>query len=181
MITIAVMAALSQGLREFGAWLDGASPRRTGWSRMRPGGHASGDTLTGYARVVDGDSLELAGESVRLFGIDAPERYQTCRDGAGRDYACGRAAARALHATIAGRVVTCAAVDHDRYHRDVALCTADGQDLAETMVRAGHALELAQYSRGRYAAAEREARAQKRGLWAGSFEQPADWRRRHGR
>jgi endonuclease YncB( thermonuclease family) len=47
------------------------------------------------------------------------------------------------------------------------------------MVRSGHALELHRHSRGRYASAEREARQARRGLWAGSFEQPAEWRRAH--
>ena len=164
------------------AWIDGAPPRgRTAWNRTPAGGLPSGQTISGRARIVDGDSLEIAGVSIRMFGIDAPERYQTCRDGGGRDYACGRAAARALAAAVAGRPVTCTAVDHDRYDRDVALCTADGQDLSDMMVRNGHALDLVQYSRGRYATAEREARAQKRGVWAGSFEPPSEWRRRHGR
>jgi endonuclease YncB( thermonuclease family) len=177
-----VLAALGQGLRELGAGIDGVPSRsRTAWNRTPPGGLATGVTVSGRARIVDGDSLEISGDSIRLFGIDAPERYQDCRNGAGRDYPCGRAAARALHAAIAGRPVTCAAVDRDRYDRDVALCTADGRDLSETMVRTGQAIDLVQYSRGRYAAAEREARAQKRGLWAGSFDPPAEWRRRHAR
>ena len=101
------------------------------------------------------------------------------RDGAGRPYRCGRVAARALAAATEGRTVACTRLERDRYHRQVALCTADGRDLAEAMVRAGHAVELAEYSHGRYTAAEREARAARRGLWAGTFEPPAAWR--HGR
>ena len=69
----------------------------------------------------------------------------------------------------------------ESHDRDVALCTAQGRDLSEAMVRAGHAIELARFSRGRYAAAEREAREGRRGLWAGRFDQPADWRREHMR
>jgi endonuclease YncB( thermonuclease family) len=145
---------------------------------------APGEPVTGYARVVDGDSLEIAGVRVRLNGIDAPERDQDCRDGDGRTYSCGRAAMRALTDAIAGRSVTCTPVQVDRYDRDVARCTVDDADrgeadLAEIMVRGGHALDYARHSRGRYAAAEREARDARRGLWAGSFEAPAAWRQQH--
>jgi endonuclease YncB( thermonuclease family) len=178
MIVLAVIAAVAQGARE----LDWSWPRlpSPGFSRadIPP---AAGAALTGRARVIDGDSLEIFGERIRLFGIDAPESRQECRDASGRLYRCGRTAARALLAATAGRTVTCTPVDHDRYDRDVALCAAGGRDLGELLVRAGHAVELAQYSRGRYAAAEREARAARRGVWAGTFDAPADWRRRHGR
>jgi endonuclease YncB( thermonuclease family) len=52
-------------------------------------------------------------------------------------------------------------------------------DLGEAMVRGGHAFDYARHSRGRYAAAEREAREARRGLWAGSFERPENWRQRN--
>ena len=37
--------------------------------------------LQGPARVIDGDTIEIAGRRVRLHGIDAPEADQTCRLG----------------------------------------------------------------------------------------------------
>jgi endonuclease YncB( thermonuclease family) len=188
MIVLAVVAAVGQVARESTVhwpslgWLSRASihPPRLPRASLGPP-PPSGPALSGRARVIDGDSLEIAGEQVRLFGIDAPESRQECRDAAGRRYACGRAAARALVAATAGRTVTCTPVDHDRYDRDIALCAAEGRDLGEAMVRAGHAVELSPYSGGRYAAAERAARAARRGVWAGTFEAPSDWRRRHGR
>ena len=146
---------------------------------MRPPARTPGEPVTGSARVTDGDSLEIAGVRVRLHGIDAPERDQDCRDANGKSYSCGRAAMRALSATIAGRSVTCTPVQVDQYNRDVARCTVDDADLGEAMVRGGHALDYARHSRGRYAAAEREARAARRGLWAGTFETPAVWRQQH--
>jgi endonuclease YncB( thermonuclease family) len=185
MIIVAVLAAAGQGLRAFGVWGWGGphwgGPR---WIHtMRPGALPGppGKPFSGRAYVVDGDTIDVAGERVRLFGIDAPERFQDCRDGAGRAYVCGRVATRALAGLIGGSRVTCTPVDRDRYDRDVALCSAGGRDLSEAMIVAGQAIELKQYSRGRYAAAEREARAEKRGIWAGSFELPAEWRRRHPR
>src|SRR5262245_31494109 len=170
LLVIAVVAAVTHGVREYTRWHPGQP-----WSTT-----PAGPTLTGRARAIDGDSLELAGAQVRLFGIDAPEGRQDCRDGAGQRYPCGREAARALAAAVNGRSVTCTSVEHDRYDRNVAICTVDGRDLGELMVRSGHAIELPQHSRGRYSAAEREARSAKRGIWGGTFEEPATWRRRQG-
>jgi endonuclease YncB( thermonuclease family) len=167
LIVIAVGAAATHGVREYQRAQRGAP-----WV-VTP----AGATLTGRARAIDGDSLEIAGESIRLSGIDAPEARQECRDRAGGPYPCGRDATRALAAAIAGHSVTCTALDQDRYDRDVAQCMVDGRDLGELMVRSGHAIELPQHSRGRYAAAEREARETRRGIWGGTFEAPVAWRR----
>jgi endonuclease YncB( thermonuclease family) len=134
--------------------------------------------LSGVAHVIDGDSLTIGGARIRLFGIDAPEGRQHCRNARGEDYACGREAARTLERLIGGRAVTCTAVDHDQYERDVATCTVDGRDLSDAMVRAGFARDYTRHSSGRYASAEREAREARRGLWSGEFEAPEQWRRR---
>ena len=138
----------------------------------------AGTPISGRAKIIDGDSLEVAGERIRLFGIDAPEGRQQCRDANGQDYACGREAARILTALIGGRPVSCTLVTHDQYARDVATCQAEGRDLGEAMVRAGYARDYARHSKGRYAAAERDARAARRGIWAGESEDPAAWRKR---
>ncbi|MCX7313444.1 MAG: thermonuclease family protein [Alphaproteobacteria bacterium] len=140
----------------------------------------TGDVITGRARVVDGDSLEVSGHRIRLFGVDAPESRQDCRDAQGRSYACGREARDSLAAAIGGQSVSCTPVGQS-YDRDVSVCTANGRDLSEAMVRTGHALELRQHSRGRYSDAEREARNARRGLWAGDFERPSQWRQQHPR
>jgi len=166
-LIVAIVAAIGSGVREWHS-RPGAPPPRTG------------DVIAGRARVVDGDSLEVAGHRIRLFGIDAPERDQDCRDSRGRGYACGREARAALAAAIGNTNVSCTPVG-ESYDRDVAVCTAQGRDLSETMIRSGHALELRRHSRGRYGEAEREARNARRGLWAGDFERPSEWRREHPR
>ncbi|MCC6890249.1 MAG: thermonuclease family protein [Hyphomicrobiales bacterium] len=140
---------------------------------------APGEPVTGSARVIDGDSIEVAGVRIRLFGIDAPERDQGCRDADDVPYACGRLAIDALRGIIAGRSITCTPIEVDQYNRDVAVCTADDIDIGEALVRAGHALDYSRHSRGRYAAAEREARDARRGLWAGWFERPETWRQQN--
>ena len=35
--------------------------------------------VTGPARVIDGDTIEITGERICLHGIDAPESGQSCR------------------------------------------------------------------------------------------------------
>jgi hypothetical protein len=78
--------------------------------------------IAGRASVIDGDTLEIRGERIRLFGIDAPESGQTCLDAKGRSYRCGQKAALVLDARIGEGVVTCERKDSDRYGRVVALC-----------------------------------------------------------
>jgi endonuclease YncB( thermonuclease family) len=147
----------------------------------KPAPAQPGTPISGRARIIDGNSLEVAGTRIRLFGIDAPEERQQCRDANGSDYACGRDAARILTALIGGRPVSCRLATRDQSARDIATCEAKGHDLGEAMVRAGYARDDARHSEGRYAAAERDARAAKRGIWAGAFEEPEVWRKQEMR
>jgi len=131
---------------------------------------------------IDGDTLRAGnGAEYRLFGIDAPELKQTCEEANGRSWLCGRAAMTKLTKLIKGGNVTCEEKDKDRYGRVVAVCSAEGTlDLGEAMVLAGYAIDLA--SQGNpYKDAEKEAREAKRGIWRGTFEQPAQWRQAHPR
>ena len=132
--------------------------------------------LIGQAWIVDGDSIRMAGRSIRLDGIDAPEWDQTCLDGSGRSWRCGRAASRALRERIRGQTVSCRPRTLDRYGRTLAVCTlADGSDLNAWMVRQGFA--IASGFGGAYAGDEAEAKAARRGIWDGTFISPASWRR----
>ncbi|HEV2504375.1 MAG TPA: thermonuclease family protein [Mesorhizobium sp.] len=138
---------------------------------------ASADPIVGVASVVDGDTIEIHGQRIRLNGIDAPESRQICLDAGGRKYRCGQKAALALADFLDDhRPTSCIEVDRDRYRRSVAVCTAGGQDVAEWMVSQGHALDWPRYSDGAYVAAEHEAITARRGMWAGSFARPWEWR-----
>jgi endonuclease YncB( thermonuclease family) len=73
-------------------------------------------------------------------------------------------------------------VSTDRYGRNIAVCQAGGRDLGEEMVRSGFATVIDRRGQANpYRGAQEEARAGKRGLWAGTFDRPGDWRRAHPR
>lgn len=135
----------------------------------------SAEPVTGRAKVVDGDSLEIAGTRIRLWGIDAPEYGQTC-ERAGKSWKCGAAAIRALRARVAGRRVVCEPLEIDKYGRAVSRCTVDGKSLNEWLVREGWALDYRRYSHGAFADAQDSARAARRGIWSGEFETPEQLR-----
>ena len=137
---------------------------------------AAQDVLTGPARVLDGDTIEVQGQRVRLHGIDAPESKQTCRDRAGRTYLCGRVAGNALSGRIRRAPVSCRIRDTDRYGRLIAVCRQKGVDINGWMVSSGHALAYRRYARD-YIAHEDAARARRIGVWQGRFDAPWDWRR----
>jgi endonuclease YncB( thermonuclease family) len=133
--------------------------------------------LTGPARVIDGDTLEIGRTYVRILMIDAPERDQTCRSASGADWACGQDAGRALRQKIGSLPVRCVGDKHDRYGRVLARCFLGGEDLAAWLVREGHVLATDYY----YITDEISARRAKRGIWQGSFERPSDYRAAHPR
>lgn len=132
--------------------------------------------------VADGDSFRMNGERYRLQDIDAPELHQMCTDGAGRSWPCGRQARNELRKLLNQNALSCQRINRDRFGRSVAVCNVGGRDVGETMVRSGWA--TAYKGRGfsnRYVSAENEARTARRGLWAGSFEAPRQWREGHSR
>jgi endonuclease YncB( thermonuclease family) len=130
------------------------------------------DDLAGQASIVDGDTLEIHGTRIRLWGIDAPESSQLCRGEDSLQYRCGAKAANDLYAFIARRPVSCIPISHDRYGRTVASCSVAGADLAEWLVGNGLALDWPQYSKGKFDTIQREAEHAGRGMWAGSYVEP---------
>ncbi|WP_354172740.1 MULTISPECIES: thermonuclease family protein [unclassified Bradyrhizobium] len=133
---------------------------------------ALADDFVGHASVIDGDTLEMHGVRIRLWGIDAPESSQLCRGEDSLQYRCGAQAANDLDVFIARRPVNCVPVSLDPYGRTVATCSVAGRDLGEWLVRSGFALDWPQYSKGRYREAQREAERTGQGLWKGSYVEP---------
>ena len=129
------------------------------------------------AMAVDGDTLRVGGQRIRLIGIDAPELSQSCRDEHGRHWLCGSEAHARLRSLVGLGLVECTSSSADRYGRPLAVCSAGTvPDIGEAMVRAGYAVS---FMSPRYWLAELEARYHKRGLWSGSFVSPANWRKSH--
>lgn len=135
---------------------------------------ARAETISGQATVVDGDTLIVTGQRIRLWGIDAPESAQQC-DRETKPYPCGSEATKHLAALIQAGSVSCTVKTYDRYKRAVALCTSGSKDLSAEMVCAGWALAFVRYSAD-YVGQEQDAKANKRGMWSGSFAPPWDWR-----
>ena len=135
---------------------------------------APGTLVSGRAAVVSGDTLDLGGRRVRLFGIDAPELAQTCMLDGG-SVPCGETAKAALAAMVPGKSVHCTARGDDGGGVVLAVCRVDGRDLGAEMVGAGWAVALPGETDA-YVDEESRAGDDHRGLWGGEFLHPAAWR-----
>jgi endonuclease YncB( thermonuclease family) len=128
--------------------------------------------LTGQVvRVIDGDTLDLDGQRIRLHGIDAPEARETCRDARGGRWDCGAFSTRTLQALVAGRHLVCSDLGERTHGRVVAHCAAGGEDLAAQMIRRGAARACPRFSQAyahsqRYTALEADAAALGTGIMA---------------
>lgn len=139
---------------------------------------ASHALISGPMVVVDGDTLRVGSERVRLVGIDAPEQTQRC--GPERRVACGIMASQWLEQLVKGRTVQCLPTGRDRYGRLLAKCRVGGTDLGAAIVEAGWAIAYRRYSNA-YVLPESRARRARRGLWAFGFQAPETYRRTHRR
>lgn len=136
----------------------------------------NGRQIIGQPVVIDGDTIQVRNERIRLWGIDAFEPSQKCGE-----VECGKQATDYLknilsYANASGfEQVICTEKDKDRYGRIVALCRIGSTDLSAAMVLAGHAVAFRKYSRD-YVTEEDFAKLAKMGAWAGTFQKPEDFR-----
>ena len=137
---------------------------------------ASSSELIGQATVIDGDTIEIHGQRIRLHGIDAPESRQLCEQG-GQKYRCGQRASLALADKIGRTVVRCDKRGTDRYKRVIGICFSGDEVLNRWMVRTGWAVAYRRYSKD-YVIDEDLAHQDRIGIWAGDFEMPSEWRRK---
>lgn len=161
----------------YGVWTSGTPMPNVGLGSMSM---FSGAPIEGRGVALAGDLLRIGDKTLRLSGIEAPERDQTCRRGGtekqpGRSWRCGQAAIEALSQTVRGRPLSCTASGTDSSGVTLARCIVGIEDVAAMMVRGGHV-----FSDGgllaRYGAYEKEARAKRVGLWQGEAERPSDYR-----
>jgi endonuclease YncB( thermonuclease family) len=134
--------------------------------------------LSGRARIIDGDTLDLGETRIRLRGIDALEHDQRCTGRGRGGYDCGQQARDALVALIGGATVTCQPDGSETYGRIVATCSVPHRDgdgtveLNAAMVRTGFAFDCTRFSDGAYADEEKAAKSAGSGAWAGRFDFP---------
>ena len=133
---------------------------------------------TGSAQAIDGDTIVVAGQKHRLYGVDAVERDQACTTRAERAWPCGREAAEALGKILEGRQVNCKPRgERDAYGRDVSICYAGADNLSAWVAREGWAVADRNAPRMvNFSSEEGTARFLRKGIWSGSFDKPADWR-----
>jgi endonuclease YncB( thermonuclease family) len=140
---------------------------------------ANPDTIAGRASVIDGDTIDIQGERISILDIDAPESRQTCEDQGGAEWRCGQQAALALLDWIGAQPVTCNTTKRDMYKRWLARCQVDGVDLAEWMAGHGWVVPYRDCECETVRAAADLAEMEKKGICAGSFMMPWDWRKAH--
>jgi endonuclease YncB( thermonuclease family) len=132
--------------------------------------------IEGRAIVVSGDTLRLNGKLLRLAGIEAPDKQQSCMKPGNRRWRCGEAAVTALEKVTRSKTLKCTGSGApDAAGRTNATCTADGKDIAADLVRAGHVFSTTSFVGG-YSSDESVAKAAKAGVWNGASERPAAYR-----
>lgn len=131
--------------------------------------------VSGLAHVVDGDTIRLNGEKIRLTGIDAPESDQTCFDDQTVSYACGAQSSAYLKRLVGKNTLRCDGRERDKYGRLLATCYLQDRDINAEMVRSGWAVAYRQYSM-EYTSDEEKAKTSRLGLWQGNFRMPWAWR-----
>lgn len=139
--------------------------------------HAAEADIKGTLRVIDADTVDIAGQRIRLHAIDAPEVDQGCQTEHGVPWAdFGAWVSHVVAEEFGGAAATCTPLDRDAYGRVVARCFVAGQDLGATLVSRGLAFAYVKYGDD-YVVQQTRAAAADRGLHAVRVTQPS-WHRR---
>ena len=129
----------------------------------------------GQAKVIDGDTIQIDNNKIRLHGIDAPEKNQKCFFN-NKDWECGKNSTLILREMIKNRPVKCQVSGVDRYKRYIAVCFSNKKSLNKMMVKNGWAIAYRYYSKD-YIDEEFIAKRKKLGIWRGTFEEPYIYRK----
>ena len=141
--------------------------------------------ISGIAKVIDGDTIKIDKKKIRLFGIDAPEKKQNCKQtwlsisfiSFQKNYPCGEISVNRLKKKIHDKFIICKYTLKDKYKRYLAECFKDKTNINSWMVLTGHAVAYRKYSK-KFVSQENLAKKEKSGLWSGSFEMPWDYRKK---
>ena len=128
---------------------------------------------SGSVFVVDGDTIIIGKDKIRLEGIDAPELKQLCLR-SGVEYRCGIKSRGHLKQLSRKGNMRCSAWQRDKYERLLGRCFVAKVDVNAKMVSDGWAVAF-----GNYYVEEKQARKLDAGMWVGEFERPREWRYLH--
>ena len=136
----------------------------------------SQNLIKGKAKIIDGDTIHIDNNKIRLHGIDAPEIKQTCTIN-NENWNCGIKSEKALKNFILDREVSCQIVDIDRYQRFIGICFVNNENINKYMVKNGWAIAYRYYSL-EYVEDEERAKENNAGIWEGEFEEPYEFRKK---
>jgi endonuclease YncB( thermonuclease family) len=159
-----VAVVIAVGLAIPAAIWGGTSARMPDHGPVPGDGQRQQPSVQGIPRIIDGDTIDIAGTRIRLEGIDAPEGDQRCARAGGGTWRCGQVATGELQRLIGRSVVRCDGRGTDKYERMLAICFSGDTDVNAEMVRRGFAWAFVKYSRI-YVAEEAEARGRGVGIW----------------
>ena len=134
-------------------------------------------TINGKPRIIDGDTIHIKSNKIRLHGIDAPETKQTCKIDT-EEWYCGKQSTKELKKLINKQNVECVINDVDVYNRYIAICYIDEININQWMVKNGWAIAYRYYSKD-YINEEEYANNNKLGIWKSKFIEPYLFRKKN--
>ena len=134
------------------------------------------EIIKGKAKIIDGDTINIGSNKIRLYGIDAPEINQTCLKKT-KEWLCGVQSKIELINIINNEALSCKIIDIDRYKRLIGECFINQININQKMVKQGWALAYRYYSL-KYVGDEIFAKQKRNGIWQSIFENPWDYRKK---
>lgn len=136
--------------------------------------------ISGTAYPVDGDSIKINKESIRLIGIDAPEFKQKCLDKNYFEYNCGEISTKFLNNLIKGKNIICYYEQKDIYNRYLGICYLNKININQEILKNGMAIIYNPATADKHLKQlELEAKTNKIGIWQGPFLEPKEYRRKN--
>ena len=133
--------------------------------------------ISGKAKIIDGDTIHIGSNKIRLHGIDAPELNQNCLFN-DKVWNCGKESKKFLINFINNKKISCKLIDKDRYKRHIGICFKDKINLNKKIVQEGWAIAYRYYSKD-FVDDENIAKINKLGIWKGDFEEPYLFRKKN--
>jgi len=141
-------------------------------------------SISGKAKIIDGDTLKINNKKIRFSGIDAPESYfygkkQLCILN-NIEILCGKLSKEKLIEKIGNQIVDCKIEKNkDQYNRLIGECFVKNKSLSVFMVKNGYAFDYPKYSNGKFRKYQIYAKNLSLGLWQMQFEYPWIWRKKN--